>query len=117
GGSYYWAVPNTPSTNCKIRITDVSNSALTDESDNVFTIISTNPTLTVTTPNGGESWGVGTSRNIYWNYYSVANVKLEYSTDNGSSWSTIIASTPCDGHYSWVVPNTPSSSCLIRVSD
>ena len=37
-GSYSWTIPNTPSTQCKVKITDVDNPSVSDESDGVFTI-------------------------------------------------------------------------------
>ena len=73
--------------------------------------------VTVTAPNGGETWGVGTMQNITWTSSGVTDVKIELSTDNGSNWSDIIASTPSSGTYNWTVPNTPSTQCLVRISD
>jgi hypothetical protein len=83
------------------------------------------PEMTVTAPNGGESWGVGSSQNIAWTdtgsgasrHGSAANVKIEYSTDNGVTWTTITTSTPNTGSFSWIVPNFPSISCLVRVTN
>ena len=37
-GSYSWTIPNTPSDECRIRISDVSNPTLQDESDGLFSI-------------------------------------------------------------------------------
>jgi Leucine-rich repeat (LRR) protein len=75
-------------------------------------------TLTVISPNTGESWEGNSNQTITWNSTGVVDdVKLEYSTDNGASWNTIIASTPNSGSYGWLVPNTPSAQCLVRVSD
>jgi hypothetical protein len=74
--------------------------------------------ITVTSPNGGEVWQVGSSQNITWTSSGTSGtVKIEYSTNNGSSWTTILASTPDDGSQSWTVPNVPSTTCLVRVSD
>jgi Leucine-rich repeat (LRR) protein len=115
-GSYNWTIPNNPSLTCLVKISDITDLA-SDSSDAVFTIAAQR-TLTVTTPNGGENWEGTTAQNITWNSTgSIANVKLEYSTDNGSSWNTITASTANSGTYNWTVPNTPSSSCLVKVSD
>jgi hypothetical protein len=47
----------------------------------------------------------------------VGDVIIEYSTDGGASYSVIAASTPNDGSYTWTVPNTPSTTCLVRVSE
>ena len=76
------------------------------------------PTLTLTSPNGGEWWFVGDTRQIEWSgSSSIANVKLEFSRDAGVSWRTIAASTPNNGAYNWVVPDTVSNSCLVRIAD
>jgi hypothetical protein len=72
----------------------------------------------VISPNGGETWVAGSSHNITWTSAStIANVKIEYSTNAGASYTTIIASTANDGSYPWTIPNTPSALCLVRVSD
>lgn len=74
--------------------------------------------ITVSSPNGGETWEGGTSQNITWTSTgSIADVKLEYSTDNGGNWTVITASTSNSGSYNWSVPNSPSGNCLVKVSD
>jgi hypothetical protein len=72
----------------------------------------------VLAPNGGELWYVGESHNLLWRSVGFSgNVKLELSTNSGTSWSTIIASTGNTGTYPWTIPNSPSASNRIRVSD
>lgn len=116
-GSYIWTVPNTPSTQCKVRVSDASNNSVADQSDGLFTISST-PNIKVVQPNGGENWQGGTTQNITWTSGNVENVKIEYSTNNGTSWSVIAASTPANtGNYSWTIPNISSDQCLVRISD
>jgi len=74
--------------------------------------------VTVVSPNGGESWFVGTTRAITWTSNGVTNLKIQYSTNNGSSWSQIIAGTAASaGTYTWTVPNTPSMQCRVKLSD
>ena len=74
--------------------------------------------LDVTAPNGGEVWLYDENHDITWNYMSgIANVKIEYSVDNGANWSPVINSTPCDGTYNWLIPNKNSNQCLIKISD
>jgi hypothetical protein len=77
------------------------------------------PILEITSPNGSEVWAIGNSRNITWNHSgaALANVKLELSTNNGTGYSNIIASTTNDGIYEWTVSGTASEQCLVRVSD
>ncbi len=75
-------------------------------------------TVTVTSPNGGESWVVGSSHNITWSSTgAIANVNIDYSTDNGSHWTSAAAGTTNAGIYAWTVPYAASTQCLVRVSD
>ncbi len=114
--SYGWLIPNTTSTNCKVKISDAADATVNDLSNNVFTIY--DKTITVTSPNGGENWEIGTNQNITWNSSGVANVMLEYSINNGTNWSTIIAGTPATpGTYNWPIPNTPTTQGLVRITD
>ena len=115
-GTHSWTVPDTPSTNCLVRITSTTYSFITDTSDTAFDIL--HSTLDITSPNGAESWEQGTSHNTTWTSTGDpgANVKLEYSTTGGSSWSDIIASTANDGTHSWTVPDNPSTDCLVRIT-
>jgi len=82
------------------------------------TLGSGTPIIGVVSPNGGEDWPLGTSQQITWWANAVTNVKIELSTNNGTSWSTIVASTPAAASsYNWVVSGSVSSHCRIRVSD
>jgi hypothetical protein len=83
-----------------------------------LTTTSPTPTITVTSPNGGESWNAGSTHTITWTSTgAMGNVKIQYSTNNGSSWSTITSSTANDGSYSWTLPGVSSSQCLVRISE
>ncbi len=118
-GSYNWTVPAVTSSTCLLRISEASDSDPTDTSDAVFSIAPVvTPEITVTWPNGGESFSVGSSTDIAWSSAgSVGNVEIEYSTNNGSSWSTISSSTSNDGSYSWTIPNAISTQCLVRIGE
>jgi hypothetical protein len=48
-GTYSWTVPNTPSSNCKIRVSEASDGDPSDKSDFVFSIAFSPTTPTVTT--------------------------------------------------------------------
>ncbi len=115
-GSYAWTIPNDPSTNCLVRITDTDGSP-TDVSNTTF-IISQADFITVNAPNGGEVWLIGTIQNISWSSsLTSGNVRIDYSTDNGGLWKSVITSTPDDGSYDWSIPNDPSTNCLVRITD
>ena len=116
-GNYIWSqIPNSPSTNCKVRITDADSGSPSDDSDNFFTIASA-PLIVVVSPNGGETLLSGSIKTIQYTSQNVPNVKIEYTINGGANWITIAASTPSVGTYDWTVPNINSSQCKVRVSD
>ncbi len=74
--------------------------------------------ITVTSPNGSENWHTGSDHAVTWTSTGVSgNIHIEYSTNNGTSWTDIVSSTENDGSYVWTIPNIPSTSCLVRVSE
>jgi RHS repeat-associated protein len=114
-GSHTWTIPNTPSSFCRVRISEIDG-APSDQSDAVFTILAT--TFMVVSPNGGEKWEVKSTKSIIWTTVGiVGNVKIDYSINNGSTWTSIISSTANDGIHTWTVPNVYSSNCLVRVAE
>ncbi len=116
-GFYTWnPVPNISSTNCKVRISDASDGFPVDLSDNTFTI-SPEPEISVLSPNGNESWSFGSNQNIRWTSTNIEKVKIEFTTNNGFSWTTITDSTESIGNYIWTVPNVNSSLCKVKISD
>jgi hypothetical protein len=72
----------------------------------------------VTVPNGGEAWVADSNYNITWaNAGTIADVVVDYSTNNGSSWSSVSpANTGNTGSYDWLPPLVDSNQCLVRVS-
>jgi hypothetical protein len=76
-------------------------------------------TLVVLSPNGGESWDVGSAQTITWNPGSVpGTVFIDYSKDNFVADIHSIATGEInDGSYSWPsVPDDPSTTAKVRVS-
>ncbi|MFY0563340.1 lamin tail domain-containing protein [Archangium lansingense] len=74
--------------------------------------------ITLTSPNGGESWTAGSTRAITWTTQSVSNVKLEYTLNNGGTWSVIASSVAAStGSYTWTVPGSASTAARVRVTD
>lgn len=109
-GSYNWKIPSTqaPGTDYKIRVTSTSNSSVTDTSNADFTI---KGLITVNSPNGGETWQVGTTQTIRWAYTGNPGsyVKIEL-LKGGVLNRTITASTSIgsggSGSYNWLIPLT-----------
>jgi hypothetical protein len=74
--------------------------------------------ISVLQPNGGEIWRVGTQKLITWASYSVSNVKIDYSSNNGTTWNPITASVSAASQsYLWTVPQSFTSQCVVRLID
>jgi YD repeat-containing protein len=122
-GSFTWNIPanQSPGYDFKIRITSLTSGSSVDESDNPFTIAST--LLTITSPNGGEKWKVGTKQTINWKYTGNpgGTVKIELlkgpAVDSVISSGTSIGSNGL-GSYSWNIPYSKAggSDYWVRVT-
>ncbi len=77
------------------------------------------PNIQVLSPNGGEVWIAGISQDITWisQSFDGPEVTIEYSTNSGNDWDTVVNITANTGSYSWMIPDTPSDSCRVKVSD
>lgn len=118
-GTYSWRVPlTTPAaTNYVVRITSLTNTDDTDLSNNMFSITPA-PTVTVTSPNGGENWTIGTTHNISWtstDLTGVLAIRL-VNFSNGGMVTLATVSVPT-GSYSWTIGSStlPGNSYRIRL--
>ena len=76
------------------------------------------PTVTVTSPNGGEVVGIGTRYDILWtaeDNIGVSSVDLFYRTDSGALWQEIKTGEANDGLYEWIVPDDSTTTALVKV--
>ncbi|MEW5850618.1 MAG: metallophosphoesterase [Myxococcota bacterium] len=73
--------------------------------------------LMLLAPNGGESLTAGSEATVQWvTVGSVANVKVEFSSDDGQTWQTVTASAPNTGSYAWTVPQVNTTRGQLRIS-
>ena len=87
---------------------------VSDTSDANFTILQS---ITVTSPNGGESWAVGSTHPITWTSVGITgNVQIDVSRDGGTTWSTIILNTPNTGKLNWTVTGPATALARIRIT-
>ena len=117
-GSYTWSISSsqTESDYYKVLIHSTTNTSVDDMSDNYFTIEEPAPTITVTSPNGGEDWETGTSHFITWNSSNLSGnyvgIQLYRS---GSYVSSISSSTTDDGSYTWSISSSQTESDYYKV--
>jgi ASPIC/UnbV protein/Ser-Thr-rich glycosyl-phosphatidyl-inositol-anchored membrane family protein len=72
------------------------------------------PNITVTGPNGGETWIKGNTYTLTWTDNISGNVKIRLL--NGSATAAIIAaSTPSDGSFDWTIPPSLASGRNYKV--
>lgn len=115
-GSYAWLIPDENSEYCRIKIVDNSNPIYRDSTSYNFKIYPSR--FAIVFPNGGEYLDAQTNYSITWNTNSyLSRVNLDYSTDNGSTWSSIGSYISNVGSYSWTSPNITTSDARIRVSN
>ncbi len=74
--------------------------------------------VSVLQPNGGEVWIQGQVKKIRWRKTGdVDTVRIEASTNNGSTWTVVNANAPAGvDSLSWTVPATPSTQARVRIS-
>lgn len=74
--------------------------------------------IVVTYPIGGEPIAPNDIALVRWDTYgSSGTFDVAYSADSGSTWSNISTGIASNIHYLyWLIPDTVSGNCLIRVS-
>ncbi|MEF8835300.1 MAG: S8 family serine peptidase [Candidatus Thermoplasmatota archaeon] len=99
-------------------IADDGTQTVTSDTWSFTTEEATNPSITITRPEGGETWAAGDDEEITWDTTAgdgtITGVDLEYTTDDGASWNVIVEGTENDGSYMWTVPDEPTEEARIR---
>ncbi len=119
-GVYTWGpIPSINSRNCLIRISDMKEEGVFDQSDNSFEISNQiTETIAVISPNGGEEWRAGTVQNIKWQANALQAVNLDYSTNGGTTWELLAKDVPNTGAYEWSLDQSLNSTrAKVRISD
>ncbi len=116
-GYYNWTIPSTQAggTDYRIRVTSRSSASVTDTSNGDFTILG--PTITGTSPNGGESWTAGTTQTISWSYTRNPGtyVKIELLKDGVLNRTITTRASTVLGYYNWTIPSTQVQGSDYRI--
>ena len=83
----------------------------------VFSSVSSLAAITVTRPNGGETLIIGKTDTIKWTDSGIAEVKIEYSVDNGANWLELVNNYANTGEYAWSILAPATPTALVKVSD
>ncbi len=75
------------------------------------------PYLILSSPNGGEQWSALAAHQISWDEAAIPLARLEYSTDNGTTWGLIADSVNgFTRSYTWHVPFLQTTQARIKVT-
>lgn len=113
--AYEWIIPDIPSSTCLVRVCDTLTTTFCDTSNSVFSIYY--PSLSLTSPNGGETWKAGSVKKITWLSSGSSRIIIEYSVDNGTTWDTIAEVAASAYSYDWVVPYVSTTQAKIGLRD
>jgi pimeloyl-ACP methyl ester carboxylesterase len=107
----------TGNSNISVTATDPTSKSITDQF--ILTILSNQQAfITITSPNGGENWAIGSQHSINWtSNFTSGNVKIEITRDMGNSWEILFATTPDDGIENWIVNGPITNNVKIKISD
>jgi subtilisin family serine protease len=128
-GSYAWTVGTlsngttvSPGSGYTIRVKQ-QGGGVQDFSDAPFTISDTTPSLILTSPNGGETWELGSTQNITWNATGISGQVWLSLFKDGANVGAIKGNLEAsEGTYPWTVGTlsngttvSPGSGYTIRV--
>ena len=117
---YRWRIPFVNSNDCLIKITDVDNPSIYALTNIYFVILL--PTLLFTYPDASSIFNSGDIKLLQIKGNYVGAMKLEFTSDNGKSWSFIDSLNSSDWgsdwnrSYEWLVPDLYSDSCRFKLT-
>ncbi len=80
--------------------------------------ISNSPAIRILSPRHGDTLETNdVTNNILWASRRVGNVSINYSTNSGTDWTSIVSSTPTSsGTWIWTLPDVNSNNCKLRIN-
>ncbi len=85
---YKWKTPDIDTRNALVRIVDMTNETVLDESITPFEIQKRG--IEILFPAEGQGIGFNTETNILWSKTVINNIRLKYSWNGGKDWTTIL---------------------------
>ncbi len=123
-GSYTWTVPagQKKDSRYKVKVSSTRTSSINDMSDKQFTITNAQPvsSITVTSPNGGETWPAGSVQTIRWTYTGDPGASVKIDLLKGGVVNQAITSSASigsngSGSYGWTVPGSQEAGSDYRI--
>lgn len=120
---YSWTLPTVSSETYRVRVRAQDAANFTGQAlSEFFAVDSTPPSLELTSLVGGQTIrGGGANYAITWKvaqdlHLGSGNIKIEYSANSGTSWTTLTSAAPNTGTYNWSVTPTDGTTYRIRLS-
>ena len=114
-GSKTWIVTGPATSQAIFRLRSAVDNSVADQADAASTINA--PSLTVTSPNGGESLLLGSTATLTWSSSGLGGaLHVDLSRDGGASWERILTNTANDGNQIWNVVGAPTTQALVRLT-
>ena len=120
-----WEMINTVSRTYGFKLTvrdNIAGGGQNKIDDMTVTVDDTAGPFTVTSQTAATSWDGGTTQTITWDVANTdsgtvneANVNILLTTDDGATFTTLLANTPNDGSEAIIVPNTTTTNGRIVV--
>ena len=99
-------------------IVNISQSLVTPYLTPTTTVDTTPPSVTLSTPNGGETLTANTLASATWtasDSSGIANVQLLISIDGGTTYTPLILNLSNTGTADWFPANRPTTQALLKV--
>ncbi len=114
--SMYWYVNTGLFNTMWIRAIENNSNRILCKSQSSFRV--TDKILMIYEPNGGESYSAQSTQTIAWDFEGLSNLNISYTFDDGVTWIPIAYNVASNElMYSWVIPDTPSQTCRIKLQD
>lgn len=98
--------------------TDANDKPLVDVVIDSIRVVVGDPVITLTAPLADSKWNGATANEITWDSEFIADVRIEFSSDNGQTWEDIVDTASAHPRsYSWPATNIVSADCLMKISD
>lgn len=120
-GSYDWTMPAIDSSQVRVKVTGV-DAAGNEKSviSPAFSVDSSVPSIAMISPEAGSSFTNSGSTTLSWSASDggagLDNATVEYSTNNGDTWTTVYGPGPNTGSANWNLPNVNSPLMRIRIT-
>jgi len=111
-GSFTWTISKLLASGAdyRVRVTSAADPAVFDWTNANFSLTAPASGITVSSPNGGESWALGSTHTVQWTYYGTVGPTVKVQLYKGFTlWSNLNTSAAAGsggaGSWSWTVSN------------